>query len=108
MQLAFDYLAHSGGINEASLYRYRGKGEYNCSFKPERSIDVVKNFVEVASGNETTLKLALANVGPIALAIDASLPTFQNYKSGIYDDENCSGMPNHAGKKRIFNSFYEF
>jgi hypothetical protein len=98
MQLAFDFLAYSGGINEASIYRYRGKGDYPCNFNPNRTVDAVQDYVEVASGNETTLMLALANVGPIALAIDASLPTFQNYKSGIYDDPDCNGLPNHAGE----------
>lgn len=47
-------------------------------------------------GNETLLKLAVAAIGPIAIAIDASLSSFQNYKSGVYDDSACSSVLNHG------------
>jgi cathepsin L len=49
--------------------------------------------------DEKILKNVLFSVGPLAIGVDASLFTFQSYKSGIYDDENCGNTMeklNHA------------
>ena len=32
-------------------------------------------------------------MGPISVSIDAKLPTFHLYKSGVYYDRNCSSHP---------------
>lgn len=47
-------------------------------------------FVDIESGNEEKLKEASAAVGAISIAIDASHPTFQFYKNGVYDEPQCS------------------
>lgn len=39
--------------------------------------------------NEETLKQAVATIGPIAVSIQADLPTLHSYEAGIYFDSNC-------------------
>lgn len=46
--------------------------------------------MDIESGNEDKLKEASATVGSISIAIDASHPTFQFYKDGVYDEPQCS------------------
>lgn len=38
------------------------------------------------------LQKASATVGPISVGIDAHLPTFHFYKSGVYHDPKCSSV----------------
>jgi len=41
-------------------------------------------------GDEKCLTHTLKHVGPVSVAIDASNPSFQFYKSGVYYEPNCS------------------
>jgi C1A family cysteine protease len=59
-------------------------------------VATIADYVEVETGNETLLMQALAHVGPLAIAVDASLETFQNYQGGVYNDPACSTKINHA------------
>lgn len=98
MVAAYEYLIWSqGGVVPGSIYRYKGVDTDNCTYNPAYSIGFITNWVELTSNSEEELKLALAHVGPIAVAVDSSLTSFQQYQSGIYDDPFCTNEPNHAG-----------
>lgn len=70
---------------------------YSISYNPKDSGAEDVGFVDIASGDEQKLMAAVATVGPVSAAIDASLDTFQHYSKGVYYDKNCSSTKlNHA------------
>jgi cathepsin L len=47
-------------------------------------------YVDIPHEDVTALQQAVATVGPISVAMDASQTTFRFYKSGVYYDSQCS------------------
>jgi hypothetical protein len=97
MSKAFDYIRTNGGINSNSDYPYISD-KSTCKYNPSKSVATNTGYVLTTSGTESTLMEAVANVGPVGVAMDASWPSFQLYRSGIYNEPNCTTNINHAGK----------
>ena len=55
-----------------------------CHFKSSKVGATDGGFVDVPHGEEDKLKEVVATIGPVSIAIDASHPSFQLYKSGMY------------------------
>jgi len=97
-ELAFDYVANSDGILEASQYpytEYYGK-ESACSI-PNTAVPVAKisGYKQLTENNYEELMNAVAQVGPIAVSVDAS--KWSAYRSGIFDGCNQAKPDiNHA------------
>lgn len=89
MDSAFTYINQNGGIDSEAYYPYQAR-ENVCRYNPLMSVANVKGYVSIHSGSESALKAAVANIGPIAVAIDASLQSFHYYTHGIYYDPHCS------------------
>jgi len=64
----------------------------NCRFNPKNIGATLKNYSDIKAGDELALTEAIANVGPISVAVDASQSSFQYYSSGVYDEPNCSNV----------------
>ncbi|XP_042910064.1 cathepsin L-like peptidase [Parasteatoda tepidariorum] len=90
MDNAFKYIQDNLGIDTEVSYPYTANASLNCLFKKENVGANCTGYVDIGSGDEESLKKAVATVGPISVAIDASQPSFHSYQSGIYDEEFCS------------------
>ena len=89
MDNAFAYIKANGGIDTEQSYPYEGKDD-KCRFHRQDVGAVDKGFVDIPQGSEEHLAMAVASVGPVSVAIDASHESFQFYRHGVYDEEECS------------------
>jgi cathepsin L len=67
-----------------------------CQFNATNIGGTATGIVNIASNDEVALAKALSTVGPISVAINAGLSTFQFYKSGVYYDAACDSTLNHG------------
>ncbi|CAG2181480.1 unnamed protein product, partial [Oppiella nova] len=88
MDDAFEYVIKNHGIDTESSYPYKAIDE-KCVFKKQAIGATLTGFKDIQSGSESALQSAVATVGPISVAIDASSFTFQFYSSGVYNDKTC-------------------
>lgn len=89
MDQAFDYIKKNKGIDTEASYPYEGVDE-KCRYKKKNVGADDIGFVDVKSGDEEALKKAIASVGPVSIAIDASHESFQFYSTGVYVEPKCS------------------
>lgn len=94
--LAYNYIRVNDGISKSAAYPYRGSDIYSCAYNPYYSVTSVMTFELLPPGDEDLVLLTLIAIGPLSVAIDSSLPSFQNYVSGIYNDPLCTRILNHA------------
>jgi len=88
MDGAFEYIINTGGIETEESYPYVPEDD-PCEFNTSKVVVKLQGYQNVGNG-ELGLKNAVATVGPISVAIDASGYDFQLYKEGVYYNPNCS------------------
>lgn len=81
MDQAFTYIKVNNGIDTEGSYPYEA-ADGSCRFKAENVGATDTGFTDIKSKDESALQDAVATVGPISVAIDASHTSFQLYKSG--------------------------
>ncbi|XP_074603655.1 digestive cysteine proteinase 3-like isoform X2 [Brevipalpus obovatus] len=96
MTTAFTDLIGTEGLVEDSSYPYAGDQGMCRASKMKPKFGHVLGFGIVESVNETALKYAVHQKGPITVGIDSKSPYFRYYWKGIYDDVFCSNNLNHA------------
>jgi len=89
MDYAFQYIKGNKGIDTEMSYPYEAKNNV-CRFKAANVGATDTGFVDIKAKNETDLQNAIATVGPISVAIDASHSSFQFYAKGVYNEPMCS------------------
>jgi cathepsin L len=89
MDQAFQYIKENPGIDTEKSYPYEAV-DGTCRFKKENVGAEDTGFVDITEGSEDELQKAVATVGPISVAIDASHFSFQFYHHGVYNERRCS------------------
>ncbi|XP_030829336.1 cathepsin L1 [Strongylocentrotus purpuratus] len=89
MDQAFQYILDVGGIDTEMSYPYTAM-DGQCHFNKANIGATDTGYTDVTTGSESALQMAVASVGPISVAIDASHQSFQLYKSGVYNEPACS------------------
>uniref|UniRef100_A0A3Q3XDJ3 Cathepsin S, ortholog2, tandem duplicate 1 n=1 Tax=Mola mola TaxID=94237 RepID=A0A3Q3XDJ3_MOLML len=92
MSNAFSYVIKNHGIDSDATYPYRGQ----CKYNPKYRAATCSNYGFLPKGDEYALKEAVAKIGPISVALDASRPKFVFYRHGVYRDHTCSHNVNHG------------
>jgi len=90
MDQAFQYVIDNKGLDTEASYPYTAEDSNSCNFVSSKVGATISSYVDVTSGDESALQNAVATVGPISVAIDASNQSFQLYSSGVYNEEACS------------------
>ncbi|XP_035211724.1 cathepsin L1-like isoform X2 [Stegodyphus dumicola] len=96
MENAFQYVIDNRGIDTEKDYPYIGMSS-DCKFKRSDIGANCTKYIKIRRSSEKDLQSAIANIGPVSVAIDASSYNFMFYKEGIYVDHICSKEDlNHA------------
>jgi len=103
---AFTYIRKNNGVDTEKSYPYEMKNyhsggavRHSCRYRRADRGATVTGYTDVRSKDENALKSAVATVGPISVAIDASQSSFQFYRRGVYDERRCKSGSyelNHA------------
>jgi len=87
------YIGFQPGIASDEVYPYEENvqhaGVNKCRYKASSSIGTVTGYARIPA-NEEILKNVIANVGPVAFAMNSAPESFLYYSSGIYDDATCT------------------
>jgi len=89
MDDAFQYIIAVGGLETESRYPYTAQDGTCQSDKTYFRTDIT-SYQDITSGSESDLQVAVANIGPISVAIDAGQNSFQFYSGGVYYSAGCS------------------
>jgi cathepsin L len=70
-------------------YPYEISSYMNCRFDAAKGVGKLVNLT-YGIWDENKMAVLCAEVGPLSCEFDASLASFEYYKSGVYDDSGCS------------------
>ena len=99
MYTSFEYVYKNSGIDDASYYPYTARVSHNnyraptliehlltlvlkessCAFVREGVAASINGSKIIEQGNEGDLQAAVAQIGPVSVAVDASDSTFRVY-----------------------------
>ncbi|XP_071356509.1 cathepsin K-like isoform X1 [Trachinotus anak] len=93
---AFKYVIRNGGVDSEKFYPYEHQNG-KCRYSVKGKAGYCSDLHILPSGDERALQAAVASVGPVAVAVNAMLPSFQHYRGGLYNVPACNPrFTNHA------------
>ncbi|XP_056256223.1 cathepsin S, ortholog 1 isoform X2 [Seriola aureovittata] len=78
---AFKYVIRNEGVDSERFYPYEHQNG-KCRYSVKGKAGYCSNFHILPRGDERALQAAVASVGPVAVAVNAMLPSFHNYRGG--------------------------
>ncbi|CAF4502757.1 unnamed protein product [Rotaria sp. Silwood2] len=91
MDNAFKYIKENNGIDTESTYPYEARDD-TCRFNTRNVGATDTGCKDIKQYSEDDLQDAIATVGPVSVAIDATHTSFQLYRSGVYNEPACSPL----------------
>jgi len=92
VDFGIEYIIQNHGIDTESSYPYTGEGG-TCHYSASNLGATATGWNQTATGDEDALKVAVATIGPIGVAISVD-DAFANYASGVFVDNSCPNDPN--------------
>jgi len=90
---AYEYMKNYG-VESWDDYPYTAQ-DGRCNFDAGKSVIKATGYVQIDQGDEDALTEAIAEKGPISVAVDAS--QFSLYKDGVFDNSDCSSTQLNHG-----------
>ncbi|KAK8808566.1 hypothetical protein WA158_008467 [Blastocystis sp. Blastoise] len=94
MTNAFTYMIHNGGICSEEEYPYQGIDQ-TCKDKQCSPVATIQKYADVQVNSGSSL-VDILSKQPVSVAVDASSPEFQLYKSGTLNTDTCGTQLNHG------------
>ncbi|XP_056153887.1 cathepsin S, ortholog 1 [Lampris incognitus] len=93
---SYSYIIRNGGIDSDNFYPYEYK-DGKCRYSTRGKAGYCSRFHILPHGDEKALQTVVATVGPVAVGINALLPSFHHYKGGLFNEPDCNPkITNHA------------
>ena len=92
---ALRYLRSAGGDDTEDSYPYTGRDGSRCKFHASDIGATEHGMKTTRQGDEQDLKAAVANLGPVSIAIDANHTSFHHYSGGVYSEPRCRNTDHH-------------
>ncbi|MBN3296452.1 CATL protein, partial [Amia calva] len=87
--ISYEYIKDNGGIQAEATYPYVMR-EQPCTSNASQVVATIRDWKYLPLGDEQALEDALVTIGPVAIIIDATRPSFQFYRQGIYYEPECT------------------
>jgi xylem cysteine proteinase len=84
MDNAFKYIIANGGIDSEADYPYVPRDQPCQTAKQQNKVAKISSYADVPPNNEAQLVAAITKQ-PISVAIEADQPSFQGYRSGVFN-----------------------